>query len=339
MSEVAGEKIIVTGGAGYIGSHTVVELYQAGYIPVIVDNFSNSERSVPDGIEQIVGTRVKCHEVDCTNKEALANVFQEEGDIVGVVHFAAYKQVGESVSNPKKYFDNNVGSMKSLIAVMNRFGIDNLVFSSSCTVYGQPQILPVDESAPANRSESPYGKTKEECEALLFATKFPRSVILRYFNPIGAHPSAHIGELPKGNPANLIPAITKVVSFPDEVLRINGDTYNTPDGTCVRDYLHVVDLAKAHVKALNWLRSPGANSAEVFNLGMGKGYSVKEILDTFEAVNGIKINTVIGPKRDGDVEQVYANATKANEVLKWQTEMTIEQALSDAWRWQEKLNN
>lgn len=331
------EKVLITGGAGYIGSHTTVELAAAGFEPVIVDNFSNSDRDVVQGISEIIGKPVTCHEADCTNKEALQRILDLEGAVAGVIHFAAYKQVGESVEKPEMYFHNNVGSLKVLLEVMKETGLSNLVFSSSCTVYGQPEKLPVDETAPANSAQSPYGQTKIDCENLIFNTPDLSSVILRYFNPIGAHASAKIGELPIGKPANLVPALTRVAST-NGTLTINGNTYPTPDGTCIRDYLHVVDLAKAHVLALNWLLRSNTANTEVFNLGVGRGYSVSEVVNTFEKVNGIAVNKQIGPKREGDIVEIFADASKAAQVLNWKPEKTMDDALRDAWEWQQKLD-
>ncbi len=268
----------------------------------------------------------------------MKNVFRNEVNIEGVIHFAAYKAVGESVDFPNKYYLNNVGSLATLSDVMNELGVSNLVFSSSCTVYGEPDHLPVTEETPMKPAESPYGYTKQICEKLLFdnfRSKISNisSVILRYFNPIGAHPSALIGELPLGRPSNLVPFITQVASGKLSKLTIFGDDYNTPDGTCIRDYIHVVDLAKAHVSSLNWLFNSTKKECEVFNIGTGRGNSVLELVKTFEKVNGIKLNYEIGKRRDGDIEKIYADVSKANTILGWKTEKTLEDSLKDAWRW------
>lgn len=336
MSEMA-KKILITGGAGYIGSHAVVALSNAGYEPVIVDNFSNSDRSVLEGLKHILGKEVVYHEVDCTDRAGMNAVFEEEGPIAGVIHFAAFKQVGESIQFPDKYHLNNVGSLKVLIEVMRAHGVRDLVFSSSCTVYGQADELPVTESANAEHALSPYGQTKIDCEKLLFASPDIKSVILRYFNPIGAHPSAEIGELPVGAPANLVPAMTRALADGKELV-INGDTYPTPDGTCIRDYLHVMDLADAHVLGLSWVAENEIEEPEVFNLGMGRGYSVLEVVNTFEQVNGITIDKRIGPIREGDIVEIYADVKKAKDVLKWETKLGVGEALQHAWQWQLKLN-
>jgi UDP-glucose 4-epimerase len=335
-------KVIVTGGAGFIGSHTVVELSAAGYTPVIVDNFSNSQEKVLDRLEQLVGHAVKTHRVDCTDKAALAAVFAEEGQIEGVIHFAAFKAVGESVAQPLKYYRNNVGSLVTLLEVMNKHGVKSLVFSSSCTVYGQPDQLPVTEETPIAAPQSPYGHTKQICEAVIEDQSATgagtKAISLRYFNPIGAHSSHLIGELPLGVPLNLIPYITQTAAGIREKLTVYGNDYNTIDGTCLRDYIHVVDLAKAHVKALDWLFSKAAkNSHEVINLGTGRGNSVLEVIKTFEAVSGTNLNYEIGPRREGDVEQIYASVDKSVALLGWKTELSLEVAIRDAWEWQRTL--
>jgi len=337
------EKIIVTGGAGYIGSHTVVELTNAGYEPIVIDNFINSDPSILKGIQQITGKRVKNYEIDCNDKEAMSKVFEVEKNVAGVIHFAAYKAVGESVSSPLKYYYNNVGSIITLLEVMNHYHADKLVFSSSCTVYGQPSKLPVTEKSPVLKANSPYGNTKQICEEILYDAiyaKMPLKVIsLRYFNPIGAHPSSNIGELPIGVPGNLVPFITQTVAGLRESITIFGGDYNTPDGTCLRDYIHVMDLAKAHVKTLELLSTQKTdNFYDVFNIGTGNANSVLEIINTFEKVTSKKVNYSIGPRRDGDVEKVYADVKKANTILKWTSEKNLEDCLRDSWNWQEKLS-
>jgi UDP-glucose 4-epimerase len=337
-------KILVTGGAGYIGSHTVVELAQAGYQPIIVDNFNNSKESVLDGLRDILGHEVTCYHIDCGDAGALQDVFQKEGDIKGVIHFAAYKAVGESVQKPLMYFQNNVGSLLTLLEVMPEFGIENLVFSSSCTVYGTPDALPVTEATPTKPASSPYGRTKQMCEDIIHDVSVApnnklHSILLRYFNPIGAHSSAKIGELPLGVPNNLVPFITQTAAGIREKLTINGDTYDTPDGTNIRDYIHVVDLAKAHITAVQRLLDrKAADVVETFNVGTGKGNSVLEVVKTFEQASGQKLNYVIGPPRAGDVPAIYADATKSAEVLGFKTETSLLDSLASAWKWQEILS-
>ena len=336
-------KILVTGGAGYIGSHAVVELAQAGYEPVIVDDFRNSKRSVLDGLLAILRRDVVCHDIDCGDADALREVLKKEGDVAGVIHFAANKAVGESVAKPLMYFQNNVGSLVTLLAVMKEQGIENLVFSSSCTVYGVPDALPVTEATPTKPANSPYGRTKQMCEDIIHDTAAApdaglRAILLRYFNPIGAHPSAKIGELPLGVPNNLVPFITQTAAGIREKLTIFGDTYATPDGTNIRDYIDVVDLAKAHVTAVRRLLEKNASDAvETFNVGTGRGESVLDVVKTFEQASGQKLNYVIGPARAGDVPAIYADATKAAEVLGFRTETSLHDALASAWKWQQAL--
>ncbi len=332
-------KVIVTGGAGFIGSHTVVELYAAGYQPIIVDNFSNSLEAVIDRLETILGHPVKCHHVDCTDKSALRKVFEEEGEIAGAIHFAAYKAVGESVEEPLKYYHNNITSLVTLLEIMSEFDVKSLVFSSSCTVYGQPENLPVTEQTPMAPPQSPYGHTKQICEAILEDMSKTgvgnKAISLRYFNPIGAHPTSLIGELPLSVPMNLIPFLTQTAAGIREKLTVFGDDYDTSDGSCVRDYIHVVDLAKAHVKALDWLfTSASPNEHEIINLGTGNGSSVLEVIHAFEAISKLDLNYEIGPRRAGDVEQIWANCDKATKVLGWQTELSLDEAIRDAWNWQ-----
>lgn len=331
------KKILVTGGLGFIGSHTVVELFQNGYEPIIVDNLSNSYRSVLDGIKAITKKTPVFYEVDICNQDELKKIFKEH-TIDAVIHFAAYKAVGESVSNPLKYYKNNVYGLISLMEIMAENNLKNIVFSSSCTVYGQPDLVPVDEKAPIKPALSPYGNTKQICEEILRDDMRFRTISLRYFNPVGAHPSGHIGELPIGTPNNLIPYITQTAAGLLKQITIHGNDYNTPDGTCIRDYIHVVDLAKAHVKALNRMLNTASQSHfEVFNLGTGNGSSVLEVIQAFEKSTSQKLNYTIGPRRPGDVEQVWANATLAKEQLNWEAEKTVEQMMFDAWNWQNKL--
>ncbi len=337
------KKILVTGGAGYIGSHTVVELAQAGYEPVIVDDFSNSQESALAGIQDILGREVPCHRIDCGDAEALRQVFKAEGNIAGVIHFAAFKAVGESVRKPLAYFHNNVGSLITLLEVMQAEGVENLVFSSSCTVYGVPDQLPVTEATPTKPASSPYGRTKQMCEDIVHdAAGAPdnktRTILLRYFNPVGAHESAKIGELPLGVPNNLVPFITQTAAGLRDKLTIFGNDYDTPDGTNVRDYIHVVDLAKAHIAAVQRLLDRKASDAvETFNVGTGHGNSVLEVVQTFEQASGQKLNYVIGPRRPGDVPAIYADATKAAEVLGFKTETSLYDSLASAWKWQQTL--
>jgi len=332
------KKVIVTGGAGFIGSHTVVELVAAGYEPVIVDDLRNSDERTLQGLASIIGRTPTLHRIDCTDEAAFDTVFRTEGHIYGVIHFAAYKAVGESVAEPVKYYANNLGSLAVLLKLMDRYAVKRLVFSSSCTVYGQPLELPVSERSPDGRASSPYGFTKVACEQLLrdlsVADGTMRSVLLRYFNPIGAHPSGLIGELPIGVPNNLVPYVTQTAMGKRERLTINGNDYATPDGTCVRDYIHVVDLAKAHVEALHWLDQQKGGACEVFNLGTGKGNTVLEVVNAFEEVTGVKVPHVIGPRRAGDVESVYAETTKSRTVLGWSCKQDLRDALRDAWKWE-----
>lgn len=335
-------KILVTGGAGYIGSHAVVELYNAGFLPVIVDNFSNSQESALAGIEKILGVKVPLHRIDCNDEEALRAVFAEEGNLRGVIHFAAYKAVGESMAKPLEYYRNNVGSLLALLSVMREFGVDALVFSSSCTVYGIPDQLPVTEQTPTKKANSPYGATKQMCEDILrdvaaIPGQTLRTILLRYFNPIGAHESAEIGELPLGVPQNLVPYVTQTAAGIREQLTIYGDTYDTPDGTNIRDYVHVVDLAKAHVVAVQRLLDEKGEAVETFNVGTGRGNSVLEVVQAFERATGVKLNYKIGAPRLGDVPAIYADVTKATAELGFKTTSTLEEALASSWKWQQHL--
>lgn len=333
------KKILVTGGAGFIGSHTVVELAQAGYIPVMVDDFSNSDDRVLEGLQSVLGYLPPLYRVDVCDEAALRSVFQQEQPF-GVIHFAAFKAVGESVADPVKYYQNNLGSLLALLKVMKEFGVQSLVFSSSCTVYGQPEVNPVTEYTTFMPAESPYGASKQMGERIIAdyhrAHENFGAVLLRYFNPIGAHESGKIGELPYGVPNNLIPYITQTAAGIREKLLVFGNDYNTPDGSCIRDFIHVGDLAKAHVKALEWLLA-SAHGFEIFNLGQGKGHSVLEVVKTFEKVSGQPLNYVITDRRTGDVEQIWADVSKANEMLNWETAYSLEDALRHAWKWQQQL--
>ena len=332
-------KILVTGGAGYIGSHTVVELLAQGYEPIIVDNFSNSERTVLDRLEQLTNKTLICHEGDCTDREFMNSVFQQHNP-EGAIHFAAFKAVGESVEKPLAYYQNNIDSLIVLLESMRDHGCEKLVFSSSCTVYGQPDVLPVTETSPMKTAESPYGYTKQVCERIIedtvYAEKTLSAIALRYFNPIGAHPSALIGELPLGVPNNLVPFVTQTAAGLREKLTVFGDDYDTSDGTCIRDYIHVVDLARAHVKALDYLNQ-GDGEYEAINVGTGTGSSVLEVVQAFERASGEKLNYSIGPRRPGDVEKTYASVEYAEQTLGWTAELSLEEALADSWRWQQSL--
>jgi len=338
------KKIIVTGGAGFIGSHTVIELVHAGFEPIIVDNFENSTKEVLVGIKNILGREVKCYPVDCNDIQAMDKVFANEAPISGLIHFAANKAVGESVKNPLKYYRNNLGSLVTMLELMKKHEVKDFVFSSSCTVYGEPDHLPVTELTPIKVAQSPYGNSKQISEEII--TDFINSgspfkaIILRYFNPIGAHPSAEIGELPIGVPSNLIPFITQSAAGLRPPVVVHGNTYSTPDGTCIRDYIHVVDLAKAHVKSLEKLANISKNSyLDFFNLGTGNGNSVLEVIQTFEKVNDLKLEYKIGARREGDVEKIYASTDKATKELDWKTELSLGQALKDSWKWQQKITS
>ena len=339
-------RILVTGGTGYIGSHTVVELMQQGYDVTIVDNLSNSSVDVLDGISAIVGRRPEFANIDCNDYVNLEAVFKQYTDIVGVIHFAASKAVGESVEKPLMYYRNSIGSLITLLEVMRRYHVCNIVFSSSCTVYGQPDKdhLPVDETAPIQKALSPYGNTKQINEDIIFdeahADSLLHATILRYFNPIGAHPSALIGELPNGVPNNLLPFVTQTAAGLRAELKVFGDDYNTPDGSCIRDYIYVVDLAKAHVKAVErMLAGTPTEQVEVFNLGTGRGLSVLEIVRDFMEATGVNVPYQIVGRREGDIEKVWANPMKANEVLGWKADTPVKDVLVSAWNWEKHLRN
>lgn len=334
-------KILVTGGAGFIGSHTVVELHNAGFEPVIIDNLYNSNLNVLDGIKKITGKEFPFYEIDCNDADKVRALFEKE-KFDGVIHFAAYKAVGESVEKPLNYYENNLISLLVLLRAAKEFNVDKFVFSSSCTVYGQPEKLPVTESTPRLPANSPYGNTKAIAEDIIrdhvHSGPGIKAISLRYFNPIGAHETSLIGELPNGVPSNLVPFITQTAAGLRKSLTVFGNDYDTPDGTCIRDFIHVVDLAKAHVKALDLLESQtDTNYYDVFNVGTGEGYTVLQLINTFEEVNGVKLNYTIGPRREGDVEKIYAQSDKVNKVMKWHAEKTMADALRDAWNWQLKL--
>lgn len=335
-------KIIVTGGLGFIGSHTVVELILAGFQPIIIDNLVNSEKFILDRIEKIVQQKVIYYQVDCTDKNAVAEILTKEGPINGIIHFAAYKSVNESAAFPLKYYSNNINSLLVMLECMTEFNIPNIVFSSSCTVYGQPEKLPVTEATPYGNITTAYGNSKRICEEIIrdyyHSGAEIKAVSLRYFNPIGAHPSGLIGELPKGIPNNLMPFITQTAKGLRKQLNVFGNDYNTSDGTCVRDFIHVVDLAKAHVKAIEFLNNKNENKIyDFFNVGTGNGTTVLEMIKAFEKVNNIKINYQLVARREGDIEQIFADTTKINTVLGWQATLSVDDACRDAWKWEQNL--
>ena len=337
------QTILVTGGTGFIGSHTTVELQQAGYKVVIIDNLSNSKKEVVDGIEKITGVRPAFEQVDCCDLKALEGVFEKYPDIEGIIHFAASKAVGESVEKPLLYYRNNINSLINLLELMPKHHVKGIIFSSSCTVYGQPseENLPVTEKAPIQKALSPYGNTKQINEEIIqdfiHSGADIKSIILRYFNPIGAHPSALIGELPNGVPMNLIPFVTQTAIGIRKELKIFGHDYNTPDGTCIRDYIYVVDLAKAHVAAMARVLDQETDRVEVFNIGTGRGLSTLEVVEGFEKATGVKLNWTYAPRREGDIEKVWGNVDKANKVLGWKADTPVEDVLASAWKWQKKL--
>jgi UDP-glucose 4-epimerase len=338
------KKILITGGTGYIGSHTTVELIEEGFEPIIVDNLYNSEAVVIDRIQKITGVKPHLEVFDLCDQEKLDRFIQKNNDISAVIHFAAYKAVGESVNKPLEYYRNNLLSLVNLLDVMKHHGITSLVFSSSCTVYGQPEKLPVTEDAPLQHATSPYGNTKQIGESIIRDTtvsdKNIKAISLRYFNPIGAHPSALIGELPRGIPENLVPFLTQTGYGIREELKVFGNDYNTPDGSCIRDYLHVVDLAKAHVIAIKRLiEGKNKTNYEVFNLGTGKGVSVLEAIKSFERVSGIKLKYKIVGRRAGDIEKIWANPSYANKELGWKTLSSLDEAMKTAWDWEKMFRN
>jgi UDP-glucose 4-epimerase len=333
-------KILVTGGIGYIGSHTVVELMNLGHIPIIIDNLVNSDIEVLDRIEKITGKRPIFEKVEMCNFDEMHRLFEKYPDIDAVIHFAALLLVEESVEEPLIYYYNNLTSTINLLQCMAEFNINKIVFSSSCTVYGEPDNLPVDEFAPIKPAMSPYGNTKKICEDILTDTVKAtdiRCIMLRYFNPIGAHETALIGEFQDGPPHHLIPYITETAFGKREKLRIFGNDYNTPDGTCLRDYIHVVDIAIAHIAAIERMMKNTDKNIEVFNLGTGIGYSVLDMVNAFETATGIKINYEIVPRRAGDVEAVYADTHRANTELNWKAERTLEEMMRSAWKWEKAL--
>lgn len=334
------KKILVTGGTGFIGSHTVVELIAAGYTPVIVDNLVNSSRKILDQLETIVGEKVEFHEFDLCDVTRTREFIESNLDITGVIHFAAHKAVGESVDQPLKYYKNNFYSLINLLEGYTGKQV-NFVFSSSCTVYGQPEELPVTEDAPIKNAQSPYGNTKQIAEEILqdvaAATENYKIISLRYFNPVGAHSSGLIGELPIGVPQNLVPFITQSAIGKRGPITVYGNDYNTPDGSCIRDYIHVVDLAKAHVAAIRHMEARQKANYDVFNIGTGKGSSVLEVISAFENSTGVKLNYQVGPRRAGDVEQVWGNVTKAEQELGWKAELNLDDMMKSAWAWEEYI--
>lgn len=334
------ETIIVTGGAGYIGSHTVVELLGSGYNVLILDDLSNSDISVLDGLKQITGETVPFNKVDICNRKALFEIIESNSPISGIIHFAAFKAVGESVQNPLKYYYNNLVSMMNVLEAMKTFQIQKLVFSSSCTVYGQPELLPVTENSPIQKAESPYGNTKQICEEMILdflqVNPFHKAILLRYFNPIGAHPSANIGELPFGVPNNLIPFVTQTAAGIRKSLQIFGSDYNTPDGTAIRDYINVQDLANAHVKAIKYMNQM-KTASDIFNIGTGNGNSVLEIVKTFIETTGISFPYQMVDRRPGDIEKIWADTSKAENKLGWKASVSLADSLKSAWEWQKRI--
>lgn len=333
-------KILVTGGAGFIGSHTVVEFLAAGHDVTILDNFCNSQESVIHSIEKITQSTIRFIRCDVLNRESMEHVMREN-QIEAVVHFAALKAVGESLQQPLEYYENNVSGLISTLNAMKNSGVSQLIFSSSATVYGDPDSLPITEGFPLKEATNPYGASKQMCERIITDVCIPgaiRSVLLRYFNPMGAHQSGLIGELPIGTPNNLVPYVAQTAAGIREKITIFGDDYETPDGSGVRDYIHVVDLAKAHVKALKFLQSSSV-ACDTFNIGTGRGVSVLELIQTFERVNNVAVPYEIGPRRAGDVASCYASADKAKEVLGWKAQIDLETALQDTWRWQQSIGS
>ncbi|APA64769.1 UDP-glucose 4-epimerase GalE [Maribacter sp. 1_2014MBL_MicDiv] len=337
-------KVLVTGGLGFIGSHTVVELQNKGFEVVIIDDCSNSDESVLEGIEAITGKKPLYEKLDLKEKQKVEDFFQKYQDVTGVIHFAASKAVGESVEKPLLYYENNIGTLVYILKELCKKNKASFIFSSSCTVYGQADKMPITEDAPVKVAESPYGNTKQMGEEIIAdtckVTPGLNTIALRYFNPMGAHPSAKIGELPKGVPQNLVPFITQTGIGLRKELSVFGDDYPTPDGTCIRDYIYVVDLAKAHVVALErLLNGDNASNYEVFNVGTGKGSSVLEAIKSFEKVSGKKLNYKIVDRRPGDITTAYADTTKANKVLGWKAEYTLEEAMNYAWIWEQKIRD
>ncbi len=335
------KKILVTGGLGYIGSHTIVELIKQGFEPIIIDSLYNSNLDVLKKIKLIVGFEPIFFKIDCTNYNGLIDILSTKGDINGIIHFAAYKSVNESISNPIDYYHNNLISLINILKISKKLDINNIIFSSSCTVYGTPSKLPVTEEMPYGEITNPYGQTKMMCEKIIIdyvkSNHKIKAVLLRYFNPVGAHPSGLIGESPNGIPNNLLPYIIQVASGKLPYLRVFGNDYNTKDGTCLRDFIHVCDLADAHIAAFNYSFYLKDGVCDIFNIGTGIPTSVLELIETFEKVNNLKINYTFDKRRDGDIENIYADASKANSTLSWKSKLTITQAVEDAWRWEKNI--
>ncbi|NMH25390.1 UDP-glucose 4-epimerase GalE [Flavobacterium solisilvae] len=337
------KKVLVTGGLGFIGSHTVVELHNAGYEAIIIDNLSNSSIEVLDGIERIIGKKPVFENLDLRDKSAVQGFFSKYNDVVGVIHFAASKAVGESVENPLLYYENNINALVYVLQELTKMPSANFIFSSSCTVYGQAEKMPITEDASVQPAASPYGNTKQIGEEIIndvAKVSSVKAILLRYFNPVGAHSSAEIGELPIGVPQNLVPFITQTGIGLREQLSVYGDDYPTPDGTAIRDYIHVVDLAKAHVVAMHRLvENKNLEKVETFNLGTGTGSSVLEVINAFEKVSGKKLPYKIVGRREGDITSAYANTDKANQVLGWKAELSLEESLASAWKWEQKIRS
>ena len=336
--------ILVSGGAGYIGSHTVVELFKAGYQAIIVDDFRASSERMITGVQDLIQTDVKVYRIDICDKDKLEEIFASN-KISGIIHFAALKAVGESVEEPLMYYRNNVHGLINMVELADKYGVNNFVFSSSCTVYGEPKgTRKVHEGTPIGHTPSPYGATKQMGERILQdcvnSSKLNLAVLsLRYFNPVGAHPSGLIGELPNGKPNNLMPFVTQTAAGIREKLTVFGNDYNTADGSCIRDFIHVVDLAQAHVSGLEWLSTAEGSNMEFVNLGTGKGTSVLEIINNFEQLTGVKLNWEFGSRREGDIEEIFAETKKAEELLGWKSKLTFKDAIVDAWNWEQKLMN
>ena len=334
-------KILVTGGCGYIGAHTIIDLVENGFDVISADNNSRSKEAIFNGVEKITGKKIKNYKVDLCIYDDTYAVFQENSDIKGIIHFAAYKSVGESVEKPLLYFENNLNSLINILKCAEEFNVPYFVFSSSCTVYGNPDTIPVTESTPQKPAESPYGATKQMGEQIVeeaVKSSEVKAILLRYFNPVGAHPSINIGEVPIGRPANLVPAITQTAIGKLPMMQVHGNDYPTKDGSCVRDYIHVSDIAHAHTLALNYLiENKNKSNSEVFNLGTGDGYTVLEVIKMFEKISGVKLNYQLGPRRAGDVVAIYANNEKARTELGWVTKYNLEDMMDTAWKWELKL--
>lgn len=333
-------KILVTGGLGYIGSHTVYEVIRSGHEVVIIDNLSNTSKDVLKALNQLTGRELTFYEADILNTKQLEMIFEKEGPIEGMIHFAAKKSVNESLEKPAYYYDNNISGVVNLMKMIDKYGLKYFVFSSSCTVYGQPELIPVSEQTQIVKSPTPYGNSKIIAEMILdeYTKLNPAlsTVMLRYFNPVGAHETALIGELPIGIPSNLMPFITQTAAGWREQLKVFGSDYDTRDGTAIRDYIHVVDLADAHVKAIEWM-VPQSNVVEVFNIGTGNGHTVLEVVNSFEKTTGMKLNYALVDRRAGDIEQIWADTSKSEEVLGWKATKTLDDMTLSAWRWQERL--